>query len=132
MYAHILLPTDGSELSKMAIREGVDLAKALGARVTVVTVTTPFHVFSGSLSMLTDTPDQYKKHMGGQRSIWTWRRRLRRRPAFRVTVSMLSMNSLIKQLSRPGRIEDAMQSSWPRMVDTGCQPSCSVAKLLKC
>jgi len=31
MYAHILLPTDGSELSKMAIREGVDLAKALGA-----------------------------------------------------------------------------------------------------
>ncbi len=27
MYAHILLPTDGSELSKMAIREGVDLAR---------------------------------------------------------------------------------------------------------
>jgi len=25
MYAHILLLTDGSELSKMAIREGVDL-----------------------------------------------------------------------------------------------------------
>jgi nucleotide-binding universal stress UspA family protein len=46
MYAHILLPTDGSELSKMAVREGVDLAKALGARVTVVTVTTPFHVLT--------------------------------------------------------------------------------------
>jgi nucleotide-binding universal stress UspA family protein len=63
MYAHLLLPTDGSELSKMAIREGVDLAKALGARVTVVTVTTPFHVFSDSLSMPTDTPEQYRKHM---------------------------------------------------------------------
>ena len=62
MYAHILLPTDGSELSKMAIREGVDLAKALGARVTVVTVTTPFHVFSGSISIVTDTPEQYSKH----------------------------------------------------------------------
>ncbi len=66
MYAHILLPTDGSELSKMAIREGVDLAKALGARVTVVTVTTPFHVFSGSVSMLTDTPEQYRKHMAAR------------------------------------------------------------------
>jgi nucleotide-binding universal stress UspA family protein len=63
MYAYILLPTDGSELSKMAIREGVDLAKALGARVTVVTVTMPFDVFSGSLSMLTDTPEQYREHM---------------------------------------------------------------------
>jgi len=62
MYAHILLPTDGSELSKMAIREGVDLAKALGARVTVVTVTMPFDVFSGSFSMLTDTPEQYREH----------------------------------------------------------------------
>lgn len=31
MYTHILLPTDGSELSKMALHEGVDLAKALGA-----------------------------------------------------------------------------------------------------
>ena len=66
MYAHILLPTDGSELSKMAIREGVDLAKALGARVTVVTVTTPFHVFSASVSMVTDTPEQYRKHMAAR------------------------------------------------------------------
>jgi hypothetical protein len=66
MYAHILLPTDGSELSKMAIREGVGLAKALGARVTVVTVTTPFHVFSGSISVLTDTPEQYTKHMAAR------------------------------------------------------------------
>ena len=46
MYSHILIPTDGSELSKMAVYEGVALAKALGARVSVVTVTTPFHVFT--------------------------------------------------------------------------------------
>ena len=44
MYNHILIPTDGSELSTMALEEGIALAKALGARVTVVTVTTPFHV----------------------------------------------------------------------------------------
>jgi nucleotide-binding universal stress UspA family protein len=63
MYNHILIPTDGSELSKLALYEGVALAKALGARVTVVTVTTPFHVFAANPSMLTDTPEQYKEHM---------------------------------------------------------------------
>lgn len=34
MYKHILLPTDGSELSAKAVAAGVQLAKALGARVT--------------------------------------------------------------------------------------------------
>ncbi len=63
MYNHILLPTDGSELSKMALQEGVAVAKALGARVTVVTVTPPFHVFTAIPSMVRDTPEQYKKHM---------------------------------------------------------------------
>ena len=63
MYTHILPPTDGSELSKMALREGVDLAKALGAQVTAITVTVPFHVLSHSPAMLTDTPQQYEKHM---------------------------------------------------------------------
>src|SRR5271167_1213478 len=62
MYQHILIPTDGSELSKIAIQEGVALAKALAGRVTVVTVTTPFHVLSGSPSMVTDTLEQYKEH----------------------------------------------------------------------
>jgi nucleotide-binding universal stress UspA family protein len=34
MFKHILLPTDGSALSNEAVRAGVALAKALGARVT--------------------------------------------------------------------------------------------------
>jgi nucleotide-binding universal stress UspA family protein len=34
MYKHILIPTDGSERSEKAIQSGVELAKALGARVT--------------------------------------------------------------------------------------------------
>jgi nucleotide-binding universal stress UspA family protein len=63
MYRHILLPTDGSELSKMALREGVDLAKALGAKVTAITVTPPFHISSFSPFMLADTADQHRKHM---------------------------------------------------------------------
>jgi nucleotide-binding universal stress UspA family protein len=36
MFKHILIPTDGSRLSKKAIDQGVALARALGARVTGV------------------------------------------------------------------------------------------------
>jgi nucleotide-binding universal stress UspA family protein len=43
MYKHILLPTDGSELSERAIREGVRFAKSIGARVTALHVTPPFY-----------------------------------------------------------------------------------------
>ena len=43
MYKHILLPTDGSELSAMAVRAGVEFAKEIGARVTALHVTPPFH-----------------------------------------------------------------------------------------
>jgi len=34
MYKHILLPTDGSPLSREAVRAGIKLAKAIGAKVT--------------------------------------------------------------------------------------------------
>jgi nucleotide-binding universal stress UspA family protein len=34
MYKHILIPTDGSDLSRAAALDGVRLAQALGARVT--------------------------------------------------------------------------------------------------
>lgn len=42
MYKHLLIATDGSELAGKAISQGVELAKGIGARVTVVTVTEPF------------------------------------------------------------------------------------------
>ncbi len=34
MYKHVLLPTDGSPLSEVAIDNGLQFAKAIGARVT--------------------------------------------------------------------------------------------------
>lgn len=39
MYKHILIPTDGSELAGKGLDHGLALAKAIGASVTVVTVT---------------------------------------------------------------------------------------------
>jgi len=63
MYKHILIPTDGSELSKKAVDQGIGLAKALNAKVTAVTVSEPFHVFAVEPGMVTDTPDEYKKRI---------------------------------------------------------------------
>jgi nucleotide-binding universal stress UspA family protein len=43
MYKRILLPTDGTEFCERAIRQGIDLAKIMGAKVVGVTVTRPLH-----------------------------------------------------------------------------------------
>jgi nucleotide-binding universal stress UspA family protein len=42
VYKHLLLPTDGSALAAKGVREGVRLAKSLGARVTGVYVAPPY------------------------------------------------------------------------------------------
>lgn len=34
MFKHILIPTDGSELSEKAVKAGIDFAKSIGAKVT--------------------------------------------------------------------------------------------------
>jgi nucleotide-binding universal stress UspA family protein len=62
MYRHILIPTDGSELSQEAVASGVAMAKAIDAKVTVVTVSTPFHTFAVEPGMVTDTREEYEKH----------------------------------------------------------------------
>jgi len=42
MFKHILVATDGSKLAAKAVKSGVKLAKALGARVTGVYVIPPY------------------------------------------------------------------------------------------
>ena len=39
MYANILLCTDGSDVARKGVKHGIALAKALNAKVTVITVT---------------------------------------------------------------------------------------------
>ncbi len=43
MYKHILVPTDGSDLSSAAIDQALQLAATLGAKVTALTVAEPLH-----------------------------------------------------------------------------------------
>lgn len=44
MYKHILLPTDGSKLAAKAVKQGIALAKSVGAKVTAVTVTPEYQM----------------------------------------------------------------------------------------
>jgi len=60
MYKHILIPTDGSALSQAAVAYGVSLAKSVGAKVTIMTVSTPFRTFAIEV-MPTTTAEQYAK-----------------------------------------------------------------------
>ena len=47
MYKQILISTDGSEVAQKGVDHGLFLAKGLGAKVTIVTVTERFPVHAG-------------------------------------------------------------------------------------
>ncbi|HUM09843.1 MAG TPA: universal stress protein [Myxococcaceae bacterium] len=61
MYKHVLIPTDGSELSAKAEAAGLTLAKALDAKATALTVTPPFQFIGTEPMMLTATEPEYEK-----------------------------------------------------------------------
>ena len=61
MYKHILVPTDGSKASVRAVQQAVDLARAIGARVTglfVAPAPTPL-LFKGLVPVRHLQPDQH-------------------------------------------------------------------------
>jgi len=66
MYKHILLPTDGSDLSKAAIKHGINLARAVGAKVTALVVSTPLQSLVVDPGVLTLAMEQYKELIAGQ------------------------------------------------------------------
>jgi nucleotide-binding universal stress UspA family protein len=59
MFNHILLPTDGSQFSEKAVEMGLNLAKALGAQVTILTASVPFHVLTTDAMSIGDTKETY-------------------------------------------------------------------------
>ena len=61
MFKHVLLPTDGSNLSEAAVRMGVQLAKTVNAKVTGFHVMPEFHVFTYKTQMLEDTKKEFAK-----------------------------------------------------------------------
>lgn len=61
MFKHILLPTDGSELSEMATAKAVEFAKSVGARITAVHVAPEFEpiAYDGLMPVDPITDEQF-------------------------------------------------------------------------
>lgn len=60
MFRHVLLPTDGSQLSEIAIREGIRFAKESNARVTGVSVTPEYHHLAVDAALPQETEEVYR------------------------------------------------------------------------
>ncbi|WP_407520350.1 universal stress protein [Methylobacterium oryzisoli] len=60
MYQHILVPTDGTPLSTLAVKKAVSLARSVGAKVTVLTVVhrLPAMALGGSYTYM----DEFWRH----------------------------------------------------------------------
>jgi nucleotide-binding universal stress UspA family protein len=63
MFKHILIPTDGSELSKLAVANGIELAKGMNAKITALHVARPFHLVAFNSEDLAQSLDQYEAHV---------------------------------------------------------------------
>ncbi len=61
MFKHLLIATDGSEVADKAVAQGLALAKAVGAKVTIATVTEPWTaVVSGEMGVAFPVEDYDK------------------------------------------------------------------------
>ncbi len=60
MFQHLLIPTDGSDLSQKAVLYGVEFAKQVGARVTALTLTEPYRVASMDAVLVSVGEDEYE------------------------------------------------------------------------
>ena len=63
MYKRILIPTGASERADKAVERGI---KEIGAKITVPTISVPFHILTTNAQMIEDTASQYKRRMAEQ------------------------------------------------------------------
>ena len=61
MYRHILIATDGSDLSGRAVRQGLALSQTLQAQATVITVTEPWDAVIIGEAAIVFPPAEYEK-----------------------------------------------------------------------
>src|SRR5215471_13825152 len=128
MYRHILIPTDGSELSRRAVQHGLELAKAVGAKVTALTVEGSFDVYTVPASRVYEMSGAFAEHAA--RAKVHAEKILMASPKQRVWLvsSAKPCKSkriiLTKPSSRPPSKEAATSSSWPRMAGAGSRQSC--------
>jgi nucleotide-binding universal stress UspA family protein len=60
-YRRILVPIDGSALSRAAAEQALALATAIGAAVVFLTVNEPFHILTTSTEMIEASREEYER-----------------------------------------------------------------------
>jgi nucleotide-binding universal stress UspA family protein len=102
LFKHILIPTDGSDLSRKAVLYGVQLAKASGARMTGLTIAEPYRVASMDAVLVSIGEDEYdgESRRISERAleqVKKWRPRppaSRAKPSARFTTSPIAPSSI--------------------------------------
>ncbi|MFG1346211.1 universal stress protein [Xanthobacter autotrophicus DSM 431] len=61
MYKKILVATDGSALSDLAVAHAVSLSAALKARLVALTASEPFHLLTTEADQIADTEEEYRR-----------------------------------------------------------------------
>ena len=109
MFKNILIPTDGSDLAVKAVEQGVLFAKEIGAKITAVTVTEPFHLLSGEQIQLEYARSNTRNtpRLTPKKCLVSFRM-LQSQPVLFATRSTSSMNRSIRRLSKPPRRESAI------------------------
>ncbi|RPJ15968.1 MAG: universal stress protein, partial [Deltaproteobacteria bacterium] len=68
MFKHVLLPTDGSNLSQVAVQKGVQLAKSMRAKITGISVMPEqkYYLYQTDITVQVkeETAKQHKKQAG--------------------------------------------------------------------
>lgn len=69
MYKHILVPTDGSELSDKAVKQAIALAKALRAKITLLHAVGQYHgVLADEGYVVPEVPELRKRFEEAERA----------------------------------------------------------------
>lgn len=63
MFKHILIASDGSDLSGKAVDQGLELAKAIGAKVLMVTVSEPWTSYVSGEMAISFPVQEYEDQM---------------------------------------------------------------------
>jgi nucleotide-binding universal stress UspA family protein len=62
MYKHILIPTDGTALSELALEKGITFAREIGASITVLMCVETAAMLVVASVQVAETQNRYRKH----------------------------------------------------------------------
>ena len=125
MYRHLLVPSDGTDISVENIGRDVAFARETGARITFFFANPDYSTSADGALMHTVSPSMFaEKAAGHARTILQRPRRRLGRLAFRASLRPASATVLRTRSSRPSHTRAVISSSWRHTVHGVSAGSC--------